>query len=106
MPNLRGASPVGQDEGGRSYVTRTVRKVISRGKIGAARSMARECVGVILTGQTTQTQSGCMMSGLEDRDSTRSGVGSHQGCGNPSDYPNSDTLAIVGVGSPHGRGSR
>ena len=76
MPNLQGASPVGRGEGGRSYVARMVSEVSSRGETGALRSTARERIGVVHGGQTTQARSRRMLRGKEDHDSARSSVGS------------------------------
>ena len=42
MPNLRGASPVGRDDGGCSYVARAGGK----GRVESAMSTTRERVGV------------------------------------------------------------
>ena len=59
---------------------------------------------MVHAGQPTQARSGCVMSGPEDRDSTRSGVGSRLGCRNLGDCPIGDALAIVGAGNSHIRG--
>ena len=94
MPNLRGASPVGRDVGGRSYAAQTVSRVIRNGV-----TWVDKISGVM------SVSGGSRVSKQRRHGPTRSGVGSRMGCGSLGDYQFDEALAVVVAGS-HAGGCR
>ena len=86
MPNLRGASPVGRGEGGRSYVARTGSRVVGRYgrrrgdrvRVGSSVTLSGVAVssgGYVIWGR--RGERGAMREGLASLGDTREkGVGS------------------------------